>query len=404
MKKPIVSVARNENITTAVEMALDNLKIPNLSGKKILLKPNVGRNVDSKLAVNTNPVVVKAIYHYLKEKYQATYYIGDSPIISTNSKEAFKKSNYSSLLEEEGLQYLDLDKLPPITLKINKGNIIKEIKVTGYWDEFDYIISIPVLKMHMHTGASLSFKNMKGMIYKRNKISLHQQQKPEVVKEISTELNIEGSKIKELDIAIADLAYVIKPNLSIIDASFALEGMGPASGNAIKMDTIIASNNFMAADIVALALTQPNWTLDDVPHLKVISEKIIPNNPKSLKDIEIIPEKLDKYITQLEKPPSSITIKHDNVFLTDIDSCSSCLSTVFNLVKENLDFINDNFTTDNPLRIAIGKGIIDSNFDKPTFLVGNCTNCRKTDGYFVRGCAPVVSDIMKEIKKYLKEP
>ena len=75
------------------------------------------------------------------------------------------------------------------------------------------------------------------------------------------------SKIKELDIAISDLSYIFKPELAIIDASYALEGMGPSSGNVVKMDTIIASTNFLAADIIAIALTRQDWSLIDVPHL-----------------------------------------------------------------------------------------------------------------------------------------
>ena len=46
------------------------------------------------------------------------------------------------------------------------------------------------------------------------------------------------------------------------------------------MDTIIASTNFLAADIIALAITRQSWTLTDVPHLKLISELLV-DMPKS---------------------------------------------------------------------------------------------------------------------------
>ena len=84
----------------------------------------------------------------------------------------------------------------------------------------------------------------------------------------------EIKNVKELDIAIADLSYIFKPDLSVIDASYALEGMGPSSGNVVKMDTIIASTNYLAADIIALGITRPDWPLYEVPHLKLISELI----------------------------------------------------------------------------------------------------------------------------------
>ena len=222
--------------------------------------------------------------------------------------------------------------------------------------------------MHMHTGASLSFKNLKGLIYKRNKITLHHLQAQDIINELLSSMK----HVKELDVAISDLAQVIKPDLAVIDASYAQEGMGPSSGNAVKLNTIIASMNFIAADIIALAISQPNWTLDNVPHLKLISDNIL-DSPKCRDDIHTIPENIQEFINTLEPPPSSISIKYKNVNLIDIDSCSACLSTIFNLLKNNKAFIDKHFTPENPLNIAIGKGIKQSDLYSDTYLICNCT-------------------------------
>ena len=398
MKKPFVSLVRNDDITLAVKNCLDQIEIPDLTGKTVLLKPNVGREIDPKLAINTNPDVVRATFEFLKNKFDAKYLIGDSPIINTNTMKAFKQSGYTSLLSQDDLFFIDLDDKPPITLEIPNGRIIKEIRVTGYWNEIDYIISIPVLKMHMHTGASLSFKNMKGVIYKRDKITLHHLQAPEIIKSYDNP----KKEVKELDFAIADLAHVIKPDLAIIDASYVLEGMGPSSGNPVKLDTIIASDNFLAADIVALAISQPKWDLNYVPHLKLISE-LDPIYPKGLDDIKTNPRNIDKFIEPLEPPPTSITIKYKNVNLIDIDSCSACLSTIFNLLKNNKDFIDKHFTPEKPLNIAIGKGIKQSDIYSDTYLIGNCTYEQHEKGIFIKGCTPVESTILDIIKKNMKK-
>lgn len=238
-KKPVVSVTRNEDIALAVKTALDKISIPDLSGKTVLLKPNVGREVGTKLAINTNPEVVEAVFRYLKAKFDARFLIGDSPIINTDTKKAFLQSGYLNLLNDDGIQFIDLDEKPPIELEIPDGRILKKIKVTGYWNEIDIVVSIPCIKMHMHTGASLSFKNLKGLIYKREKVTLHHLQAPELLDQLKMK------KLKELDIAIADLAHVFKPELVVIDASFAQEGMGPSSGDVVKLDTIIASTNYL---------------------------------------------------------------------------------------------------------------------------------------------------------------
>ncbi len=395
-KKPIVSVARNIDISKAVHLALDKIEIPNLSGKTILLKPNVGREVDPKLGINTNPDVVEATFNYLRDRYEANFLIGDSPIINTDTKKAFEQSGFTDLLNNKDLQFIDLDKLTPVKKEIPNGKILKNIRITGYFHDIDYIISIPVLKMHMHCGASLSFKNMKGLIYKRDKIALHHLQSPKLIEELKKSMR----KIKELDIAIADLANIFVPDLVVIDASYAHEGMGPSSGNAVKLDTIIASTNFLAADIIALTLTQPEWSLEDVPHLKLISETILPSI-KTLKDIKTIPENINKFVKRLEPPPKSITIKYQNVKLIDIDSCSACLSTIFNLLKNNKEFIDKHYTSEKPLNLAIGKGIKKSDLYSDTYLIGNCTFHQKENGTFIQGCTPVESTILKTIKEKL---
>ncbi len=395
--KPIVSLARDKNITSAVNLCLDQLKIPNLTGKTILLKPNVGREIEPKLGINTNAEVVYTVFNYLKDRFKANYLIGDSPIISTDTKKAFEQSGYLDLLNDKDLQFIDLDDKNPIELDIPDGRIIKKIKITGYWNEIDYIISIPVLKMHMHCGASLSFKNLKGLLYKREKIKLHHFKATEIIDQFKNTMK----KVKELDIAISDLSRILHPDLVIIDASYAQEGMGPSSGNVVKMDTIIASTEYLAADIIALAVSQPEWTLEDVPHLKLISE-MTPNAPKCREDITTIPENIQEFIKPMEPPPTSINIKYINVNLIDINSCSACLSTVFNLLKNNKDFINENFTQEHPLNFAIGKGIKHSDLYSDTFLIGNCTYNQLENGIFIQGCAPVESKILKKIKKNLK--
>ena len=397
-KKPIVSVARNENITLAVKTCLDQIKIPDLTEKTVLLKPNVGREDDPYLGINTNPEVVIAIFNYLREKFKARFLIGDSPIINTDTRKAFEQSGYNNLLSDDAIQFIDLDDKPPIELDIPNGKILKKIKVTGYWNEIDYIISIPVLKMHMHCGASLSFKNLKGLIYKRNKITLHHLQAPEVISQLKDSIR----KIKELDVAIADLAHIFHPDLIVIDASYAQEGMGPSSGNPVKLDTIIASTDYLAADIIALALSQPEWSLENVPHLKLISD-MIPNAPKNREDILTIPENIQEFVRPLEPPPTSISIKYKNVNLIDIDSCSACLSTIFNLLKNNKDFIDNHFTAENPLNLAIGKGIKNSDLYEDTFLIGNCTYEQRENGTFIKGCSPVESTILEIIKNNLKK-
>ncbi|MBL0716725.1 MAG: DUF362 domain-containing protein, partial [Desulfosarcina sp.] len=45
-------------------------------------------------------------------------------------------------------------------LSVPEGRAIKSIKICPEVLEYDFVVSIPVMKMHMHTGVTLAVKNM----------------------------------------------------------------------------------------------------------------------------------------------------------------------------------------------------------------------------------------------------
>jgi uncharacterized protein (DUF362 family) len=383
MSKPVCAISKNQNIRQAVFDALSQIDLPDLNGKKILLKPNVGRNVKKHLGINTSPTVVNAVYDFLRARFDATFFLGDSPILGVKTKEAFISSGYGFLMNERNLNFIDLDSIKPAVIPIENGRILKTIKLTGFIHDFDYIVSIPVLKMHMHTGASLSFKNMKGLIYKREKVKLHQL--------LATEQIKRGNK--ELDIAIADLANAIEPDLAVIDAYYAQEGMGPSAGHRKKLNTIIASTDYLAADIVALAIVKLD--IEHAPHLKLISEQT--SGVHSIKDITTIPSDIEPFKSDFKVPPNEIRIENKKITLFDMGSCSACQSSVFLFVKNNESLLQNYFNEYGQLNIALGKNIQDVPND--SILIGNCTIHQKQKGTFIKGCPPTQTIIKETLER-----
>lgn len=384
---PVCAISRNRNIKAAVFDALSRIDIPDLTGKNVLLKPNIGRNVAESRGINTSPEVCGAVYQFLKEKYDADFFIGDSPILGVKTREAFLSSGYESLIKQEDLHFIDLDTRKPIVLPIENGRLLKDVKVTGFFHDMDYIVSIPVLKMHMHTGASLSFKNMKGLLYKREKVRLHQLQADDTVKR----------GYKELDIAIADLANVLKPDVAVIDAYYAQEGMGPSAGNCVKMDTIIASTDFLAADIVALNIVR--LEIEHTPHLMLISKQT--SGVYSVKDITTIPADIEPFKRDFRTPPHDLKIENPMVNLIDEGSCSACQSSIFLFVKNNEPLIRDYFSEYGQLNLAVGKNV--TNVPKGSIIYGNCADCHKDRGIFIRGCPPTQTELKLAIEAIRKE-
>jgi len=103
--------------------------------------------------------------------------------------------------------------------------VIKKIKVPALLKEFDFIVSIPVMKTHMHTQVTLSVKNMKGLLWRREKARFHQLRYDRKV--------TEGHK--ELDIAISEMASFC-PSPGDYRWHGGDGGNGPAYGRRKKME------------------------------------------------------------------------------------------------------------------------------------------------------------------------
>ena len=125
MKKPVCAVTKNRSIVKAVFEALSHIDFPDLNGKKILLKPNIGRNVKKNTGINTSPTVVNAVYQFLKKRFDVTFFLGDSPIMGVKTKEAFISSGYEFLIKQKKINFIDLDSIKPIVVPIKNGRILK---------------------------------------------------------------------------------------------------------------------------------------------------------------------------------------------------------------------------------------------------------------------------------------
>jgi len=382
--RPICAVAKSADARQAVFEALDRIQLPDLSGLRVLLKPNVGRKAEKHQGINTNPEVTEAVFDYLSERFDATFYIGDSPITGVKSRDAFLKSGHGTFMERTDISYVDLDARKPVVAPVPDGRILTEVKLTGFITEMDYIVSIPVLKMHMHTGASLGYKNLKGLLYRREKIRFHQLHAPEAR---------EAYGFKELDLAIADLAKVVEPDLVVCDATYAMEGMGPSAGNPRRLDMIMASTDALAADIVALAVVRLG--IDHVAHLQLIAQQT--GGVNALEQIETIPDDLMPFETEFAPPPTEIVIQNMMVDLIDEGSCSACQSSVYLFLKNNEALVKEYFGKYGHFSMAIGSGVKDVPDD--TFLVGNCTAFLKERGTFLVGCPPDQTSIAERVRK-----
>jgi uncharacterized protein (DUF362 family) len=378
--RPIVSVAAKNGPFGNVRNALKQLDLSSLKNKRILIKPNVGRIAPPEIGYNTHPEAVAAIIETLNELGVAEIAIGESPIVSVDTFKAFHRAGFTGMAERYGVELIDLDSKPPIVKTIPHPRIISETKICQQIYDYDVLISVPVAKTHMHTGVTLGIKNMKGCLYNHEKVRYHQL---EYIKREYPE--------KTLDSAISDMATVLFPDMTVVDGYIGMEGLGPSGGEPIKSDFAVASFYPMGADIVACKLMGVD--ISEVDHLRIISER----NKLStdIDDYLVLPGNFMDFTHPYKKPPKKISVKFPNVEVQDVDSCSSCLSTLIMFLNRFGDEMGEYALCDGKFHIAIGKGV-EKALDGTVF-VGNCTRRMKDRGIFVPGCPPVATRIYEAI-------
>ena len=358
--------------------ALESFPLEAARSRRVLLKPNAGRLGKPGKGVTTHPEVVGAAIDAFRQA-GADVAVGESPITGIKTMEALEITGIADETRKRNCPLIDMDIKPYVEMDIPGGRVLHNLKLCPDVLEFDYIVSIPVMKMHMHTDVTLSVKNMKGCLWRRSKVQLHMLPP------------IEGIDEKPLNIAIADMASVLRPHLAIIDGTVGMEGLGPSAGEPKALDCVVVSADGFAADAVACRLM--GTRAEDVAHLRLGAERGF--GVIDIEKMEITPENWRDWSREFAFPPQNLSIEFPNVTVFDNKSCSACQSTLLLFLKDYGDKIFDYLPEGEKLNIAIGKG--HTELPEKTLCVGNCTGGFKKKNMFVPGCPPVASEILKEL-------
>ena len=378
LSRPSVHVAGGDGPYSNTYAALAQLDLSPARGKRVLLKPNVGRVAPPEAGITTHPQVVAAAIDAFREA-GADVAVGESPIWGVKTEEAFDAAGITLIAHERDCLLIDMDARRFVEVPVPDGVAINSLKVCPEVLEYDLVVSLPVMKMHMHTGVTLALKNMKGCLWRRSKVHLHMLPP------------VEGHEEKPIDIAIADMSSVLRPHLSIIDGTVGMEGLGPSAGQAKPLNVIVVSADVFAADAIACRLM--GTTAEDIPHLRIGAERgygVI-----DLDSIAVTPDNWHDWSSLFAPPPENLSIEFPNINVLDKNSCSACVSTLFLFLKHYRDRLFDYFPSDTSICIAIGKG--HEEVPEGTLCIGNCVALHRGSGIFIPGCPPVSSEILTVI-------
>ncbi len=195
----------------------------------VLVKPNLITGDTFETGITTDPIVVEAVIMKIQELDKKAIVV-ETEGGTTSPDEAIIKTGMMEVIERLGSEYINMGKLDDkVELEVKNPRGIKKFKVARIAVE-SAIISVPSMKTLHHTTITMGLKNMFGMLTTRNKYPMHQ---------LGT------------NNFIYDICKTLPPTLSVIDGFYGKSGRGPWSGTPVKMDTIIASVDSVAADATA---------------------------------------------------------------------------------------------------------------------------------------------------------
>jgi uncharacterized protein (DUF362 family) len=202
-------------------------------GQSVVLKPNMSFSTTPERGSTTHPLVVTAVAQACLEAGAQQVLVLDHTLQRaelclerSGIREACKDMNRVHVLALQEKKFFR-------EMKIPQGKVLERVEIMKEVLDGSVLINLPVAKSHSATGVSLGIKGLMGLIWDRE--SFH------------TQYNINQ--------ALADLATVIKPQLTILDATRALASGGPGGpGEIKKTNLIIAGIDPVAVDSYGVSI------------------------------------------------------------------------------------------------------------------------------------------------------
>jgi uncharacterized protein (DUF362 family) len=216
------------------------------AGNVVVVKPNASFMDGPQAATSTHPEVVGQVVAMCREAGASQVLVMDHCLRGTPHA-CFTGNGIGAAVRNAGgevLAYNGGDRGHGVVTAVPGGSTLKQVDVYPEVLDADVVITVPKAKHHGSAGLSLGMKNFIGVV--GNMSSLHN---------------------SDLHQAIADLNTLVKPTLSVVDASIILLDNGPGGpGTTRKAGTVIASSDVVAADSYACTLF--GMTAADVPYIE----------------------------------------------------------------------------------------------------------------------------------------
>jgi uncharacterized protein (DUF362 family) len=235
--QPLVSIVRaaayGQDLFDTVRRILSDHRV-DVRGKRVVLKPNLVE-FDSGTTINTHPLVVHAAIEAFRALGAASVRIAEGPGHRRITLDLADAAGYFRIVPgfESLFTDLNLDDVTRVELARPRSKL-DYVYLPNTVLSCDLLVSMPKMKTHHWVGATLSMKNLFGIVpgavYGWPKNVLH------------------WAGINE---CIADLHTLIPHHFCIVDGIDGMEGNGPIQGSPKHAGVLVAGKDMVAVDSTA---------------------------------------------------------------------------------------------------------------------------------------------------------
>jgi len=224
------------------------------AGRRVVLKPNLVETAPIDAPINTNPAVVVAAAEVIRRLDAREVFVAEGAGHRRDTELVLDQSGLGDALDAAELRFVDLN----IQQVVARPNLTGETTLKTLYlpvplTEADVIVSVAKMKTHHWAGATLSMKNlfgvMPGIVYGWPKNRLHLVGVPE---------------------SIVDIVATVGPHLAIVDGIVGMEGDGPIMGTPKPTGVLVVGTNFPAVDATCCRIMKLEPTR--VPYLQMAAK------------------------------------------------------------------------------------------------------------------------------------
>lgn len=204
---------------------------PPVQDKTVLIKPNfVEPDLDG--VINTHPMVIRAAREVFLRLGAKSVLVAEGPGHERDTEgilEVLRLRDYLGSLEQSFVD-LNTDEVSPVDTR-TQASRLKALYLPKTVLSADFVVSMPKMKTHHWVGATLSLKNMFGIVpgncYGWPKNVLH------------------WAGISK---SILDINSTVRPDFAIVDGIVGMEGNGPIQGTPKLAGVLVAGDDPVAVD------------------------------------------------------------------------------------------------------------------------------------------------------------